>query len=358
MQSLEFLYEQVNKNQTYFERKISIFSKKTLLKGCRKSGKTYLIFDYLQNFDEKEYLYIDLKDERIDIREIELNLESFIVKNSIQLLIIENYTPSFLLPKVEEIILSSQKNSLSLVGFEEITLYPLDFEEFISFDRRHFNIEHIFNIYANQGTFPQVVLDNEHNAHKNLQELMTDIIEDKAKFLIYKKLSELQSTKVSLFQIYNQLKTTIKISKDTLYKSVEELEDEGLLYLVKKFGSTKSSKKVFLIDFAIKNALSLKKDFLKRLENMVFIELIKKSYEVFYTDKLDLYIPEKKLGIICAPFSLEENIEKRLKKDLPHIEELGITSIEIISIGNEALFRLEDKITCKILPFWEWSLQS
>ncbi len=43
-----------------------------------------------------------------------------------------------------------------------------------------------------------------------------------------------------------------------------------MLFLIEKYGSPKSSKKLFLIDFALKNALTFKKEFLKRFENMVF----------------------------------------------------------------------------------------
>lgn len=356
MQELEILYEAEHKNQTFYDRKVGIQAKKTLLKGVPKSGKTHLIYDYILAYKSHEYLYIDLHDERVNSDFIQTNLELFCKKNSIKLLIIENYDTSILLPSVDEIVLSTHDFSLHVKDFEELYLYPLDFEEFIAFDRKHSNIEHLFNIYANHGTFPSIVLGHESNLYKSMQDLLKLIIEDRQVFLLYKKFSELQSTKISLFQIYNQLKSSMKLSKDKLYASVSKLENEKLLFLVEKYDFPKANKKVFLIDFAFKNALSFKKDFLKRFENIVFLELMKKSYKLFYTDFIDLYLPEQNLAIICLPFSPQNIVEAKLQKNLTHFEELHVKTIEIISIGNEAEFALQN-ITCRIIPFWDWALR-
>ncbi|DAB34575.1 MAG TPA: AAA family ATPase [Sulfurospirillum sp. UBA12182] len=356
MQILDFLYEEENKNSKFFDRKISITSKKTLIKGVKKSGKTYIIYDYLSNFHPDEYLYIDLLDERIKDLHVEKNLEKFLENKKIKILVIENYDFTFPLPSLEEIIITSHRKDVKLEGFDELMLYPLDFEEFIAFDRKHFNIEQIFNIFANLGTFPQIVLEHEHNVRSNLQDLIRIIIQDETKLNIFKKICELQSTKISLFQIYNQLKSISKISKDKLYRSIKELENENILFFVEKFDATNANKKVYLCDFAIKNALSLKKDFLKRFENIVFSELYKRYKEIFYTDVIDFYLPKQNIGIICAPFSPKEFIEEKLKKYSTHLLDLSLQEIYIISVGNEDAFNIEG-ITCNIVPFWEWALQ-
>lgn len=356
MQDLEILYELENKNQTFYDRKLQITSKKTLIKGVQKSGKTHLIYDYLSNFKPEEYLYMDLMDERITPLHVKNDLENFVKKYRITLLVIENYDDTIPLPEVPEIILTSNKLNLHVENFEEVVLYPLDFEEFIAFDRKHSNIEQIFNNYANHGTFPQIVLNHENNIHRSMQDLMHLIIDDKLKYTLFKKFCELQSTKISLFQIYNQLKSSIKISKDKLYKSVEELENESLLFLVQKYNSPNSNKKVFLIDFAIKNAMSFKKDFIKRFENILFLELFKKNLEIFYTDFIDLYVPKLNLAIMCLPFSPQNVIEAKIKKNLSHFKEMDISVIEVVSLGNEEEFMLEN-LTCKIVPFWEWALR-
>lgn len=353
MEQLENLYDIRHKNNHYFNRKLSIQNKKTLINGVKKSGKTSLIIDYLQNFSQEETLYIDLKDTRVDKKKIAKDLKQFIQKNPIKIIVIENFDNSFELPQVEEIILTCRD---SISGFETLTLYPLDFEEFISFGTKHFSIEHIFQLYANTGSYPQVILNSSNSVHWSMQEMLHVMIDDKTEFEIFKKFSEAQSTKISLFQVYNQLKSRMQISKDSLYKKVKKLEDEKMLFFVEKYDSPKSNKKLFLIDFALKNALSFKKDFLKRFENMVFLELMKKDYKIYYSNLIDLYIPQKNYCILCIPFLPQEMIKLKLQKILLHVKELGIKKIEIITVGNEGEFWLKN-IKCSIIPFWDWALR-
>ena len=353
MEILENLYDIKHKNNHFFTRKLSIESKKTIINGVMKSGKTSLIIDYLQNFSQKEILYVDLKDTRVDKKDIAKNLQAFIKKNPIKILVIENFDGSFDLPEVEEVVLTCRD---SLEGFDILTLYPLDFEEFISFETRHSSIEHIFELYANIGSYPQVILNSSNSVHWSMQEMLHNMLKDSLEFEIFKKFSEAQSSKVSLFQIYNQLKPSIKISKDSLYKKVRKLQDEQMLFFVEKYGSAKSNKKLFLIDFALKNALTFKKEFLKRFENMVFLELMKKGHTMYYTDFIDLYIPSNNYGVLCIPFLPQEMIKLKLQKMLLHVKELGLKKIDIVTIGNEGEFWLKN-IKCSIVPFWDWALQ-
>jgi predicted AAA+ superfamily ATPase len=353
MELLENLYDIKHKNNHYYDRKLSITSKRTLICGVKKSGKTSLIIDYLSNFSQEEILYIDLKDTRVDKKIVIKNLNVFVKSKPIKILVIENFDNSFKLPDIEEIILTCKEK---VEGFDIFYLYPLDFEEFISFDARHSNIEHIFQIYANTGSYPQVILNSSNSVHWSMQEMLHVMIDNTTEFEIFKKFSESQSSKVSLFQIYNQLKSTIKISKDSLYKKVKKLENEKMLFLVEKYGSPKSAKKLFLIDFALKNALTFKKEFLKRFENMVFLELMKKGNIIYYSDSIDIYIPEKNYAVLCIPFLPQEMIKLKLQKILLHVKELGIKKIDIVTIGNEGKFWLKNT-KCSIIPFWDWALQ-
>ena len=353
MELLENLYDIKHKNNHYYERKLRITAKKTVINGVKKSGKTSLIIDYLSNFSQDEILYIDLEDTRVDKNIVAKKLHTFVKNRPIKILIIENFDNSFELPDIEEIILTCRDQ---IDGFEALTLYPLDFEEFISFDARHSNIDHIFQIYANTGSYPQIILNSSNSVHWSMQEMLHVMITDVIEFEIFQKFSESQSSKISLFQIYNQLKQSIKISKDTLYKKVKKLEHEKMLFFVEKYGSPKSAKKLFLIDFALKNALTFKKEFLKRFENMVFLELMKKGHKIYYSNNIDLYVPQKNYCVLCIPFLPQEMIKLRLQKILLHVKELGIKKIDIVTVGNEGEFWLKNT-KCSIIPFWDWALQ-
>ena len=356
MQTLQYLYETNLKNSSFLDRKVTITAKKTLLLGPRKSGKTYLIYDHLTHYEKGSYLYIDLSDDRIEKEEIAENLALFLKKHPIKLLILEHFDFSFSLPDVEEIIITTSFTCNAISGFETLTLYPLDFEEFLAFDKKHSNIEHLFNLYANQGTFAHIIQDNVQNPHRLMQEMLHLILGNGIEFLVYKRLCELQSTKVSLFQIYNHLKSFTKISKDKLYAITASLSEQKLLFWVEKYNAPNFPKKVYAIDFAFKNAISFKKDFPKRFENMVFLELMKRDKKVFYEEGIDFYIPDENLAILCIGFAPKEVIEMKIQKLLPNFWALHVKRIEVVTLSSESALAIEG-MSFSILPFWEWSLQ-
>ncbi len=356
MQTLQILYETNHKNTLFLDRKLFIDAKKTMVYGPRKSGKTYLILDHLSHYEKEEYLYIDFSDARVEPHLVAEHLATFISKHPIKVLVIEHFDFSFSLPHVEEIIISTPFKAHVLEGFTSLHLFPLDFEEFIAFNKKHASIEHIFNLYANHGTFTHIIQNSDQNTHRLMQEMLHLILSDEISFLIYKRFCELQSTKVSLFQIYTHLKGVSKISKDKLYAITASLVDQELLFFVEKYLSPNASKKVYAIDFAFKNALSFKKDFPKRFENMVFLELIKRHKKIYYEEGIDFYIPEESLAVLCVGFSTTEAIEKRLQKLLPTFWSLHVKRIEVVSLSSENALFVEG-LSFSIHPFWEWALQ-
>jgi len=356
MQTLQTLFETSFKNSLFFDRKIKITHKKTILHGPKKSGKSHVIVDHLSHYEKGSYLYIDFLDDRIEPNLVAENLPIFLQKNRIKLLVIEHFDFSFDLPKVEEILLTTCYSSKTLEGYEELILYPLDFEEFISFDKKHSNIEHLFNLYANNGTFPQIIQNSEQDYQRQMQAMLHLILNDTITFLTYKRLCELQSTKISLFQIYNQLKVFTKISKDKLYAITAELIDQKLLFLVEKYNQPNAAKKVYPIDFALKDALTFKKDFLKRFDNMVLLELIKRDKKVFYEEGIDFYLPDESLAILCVGFATTAAIEMKLQKLLPTFWALHVKRIEVVTLSSESAKDIEG-FSFSIVPFWEWALQ-
>lgn len=356
MQTLQAFYEIPYKNSLFFDRKVIIEHKKTILYGPRKSGKSHLIIDHISHYEKGSYLYIDFLDDRVIPHLVAENLPVFVQKNRIKLLVIEHFDFSFELPNVDEILLTTSSSTHKLEGYETLTLYPLDFEEFISFDKKHSNIEHLFNLYTNHGTFPQIVQSVELDYQKQMQNLLHLILSDATTFLIYKRFCELQSTKVSLFQIYNYLKAFTKISKDKLYAITSELVNQKLLFFVEKYNQPTSAKKVYPIDFALKDALTFKKDFLKRFENMVFLELVKRGKTIYYEEGIDFFIPDESLAVLCVGFATTEAIEMKLQKLLPTFWALHIKRIEVVTLSSESAKDIEG-FSFSIAPFWEWALQ-
>jgi len=355
MQTLQILYETHHKNTLFFDRKVSITDKKTILYGPRKSGKTHLIIDHLSHYAKEQVLYIDFSDVRINPSLVAEHLPFFLKQHPIVLLVLEHFDFSFSVPHVSEIIVTTPYVSNTLEGFSKVSLYPLDFEEFIAFDKKHSNIEHLFNLYANYGTFPHIVQGIEQDHHRHMQAFLHLTLEPTA-LSIFTRFCELQSSKISLFQIYTYLKTFTKISKDKLYAITHDLINQQLLFLVEKFQQPNAAKKVYQIDFALKNALTFKKDFLKRFENMVFLELMKRGKNVYYEEGIDFYIPDDALAIICVGFVPQEVIERKIQKLLPSLWALHVKRIEVVTLSSESALAIEG-MSFSISPFWEWALQ-
>ena len=354
MKLLEALYSQEIKPSSFHPRKVSIDHKKIILKGSRFCGKTTLIQDHLSRRKKGSYLYIDFFDLRVN-QAIFIGLPNFIKQKNISLLVLDNFDFSFSVPKLDEVIITTQKD-VKIEGFKNRSIYPLDFEEFLAFGKNRIDIESSFNDFAVCGTYPIMAQTPRERLIQGFQNLISLMIQDKIQMSIFKALSLSQGEKISPFGIYQELKVFHKISKDRLYASIKEFQERGVIFFLSHFDKPKASKKLYLVDFAIKSVLTFDKDFIKRFENIIFLELLKSGEEFYYTDMIEFYLPKKELAVIPMLFLPKPMIEsklKRISKDLSHYR---IKKVEIITLEAEGEFDLGD-IACEIVPFWNWALR-
>ena len=356
MNILETLYEKPPTVPRVQERKVHIGSPNTLLLGCKGAGKTTLILDYLSTLNQGSYLYIDGDDLRLRGILGDLDIETFYRQKELQLLVVDNYPNSLALPKGCNLLLSSCDLSLQVNGLETLHVDYLDFEEFIAFGRGSVSPEHVFNLFTNHGRHPGAVHLHDTPWLKYLQNQLCLSLGDANQFALFRHIAKSQSKPLSLYRLYTQLKPRMKISKDTLYETAALFERYGLVYFIPKWQAPKTPKKLFLRDFALKSAITFEKDFLKRFENIVLCELAKDSGEIFYTDKLDFYLPQSSLGIACIPFLPPELILRRFSGMLEHLKTLQISHFTVLTLGNEGSGN-KDGIECEIIPFWEWALR-
>ena len=154
MKLLEENYEINFSKVNFLERKTKIENKKTIICGASKVGKSYLVYDFLSNFKNEEYLYIDFFDLRNSNIDKELSLlDDFISLKDIKVLVLENFNNQCKIPNCENIILTSQK-SIEYKNFKKIELFALDFEEYLLFDNKHQNITQSFNNFLKYGNLP------------------------------------------------------------------------------------------------------------------------------------------------------------------------------------------------------------
>ncbi|RXJ84306.1 ATP-binding protein [Arcobacter sp. CECT 8985] len=354
MKTLEVCYELDFSKIVFLERKAKISAPKTFVYGAPKCGKTYLIYDYLSNFDTKDYIYIDFNDFRNDIEEIKIYLDEFIIKNSIKVLVLENFDFSFNIPECQSIIISSH-NCVNIDGFELMQVKPLDFEEYLLHENRYHTATQAFNNFLKYGNMPGVVNLEEYNKEKRLQEILRLYTKDETFERILKILFLNIDEKKSLFQLFNTLKNNMKISKDKFYEVVKIYENSGLVYFLPKYKQEKAVKKIYSYNHAFLNAITHAKKFKNEFTNMVFLQLQATYKDIYYTDNIDFYIEEEKYAILSIPFFnplLKNTIVKKINKT---VKDLELEKVDIVTVGYNEKFNV-DKIEVEVLPFFEWAV--
>ena len=354
MRTLEACYEINFSKVNFIERKIKIEASKTIISGASKTGKSYLIYDFLSTFKSKEYLYIDLSDLRNAISDVSKNLEKFMETNEIIVLVLENFDFQFELPPCENIIISTSKPK-EIDGFENIIINALDFEEYLLHDNKHQNITQSFNSFLKFGNLAELINYEDHKKINRLQEIIELQCKDETQYEIFKILIENIDENKSLFQLFNNLKSKIKISKDKFYETCKIYENNKSIYFLQKYNQEKATKKIYCYNHSFFNAISHTKKFKNEFSNLVFLELINKFDDIYYLDSIDFYIPSKNIAIVPIPFFntfLTGNLVKRI---IRNAQELNINEINIISISNNEKIS-DSKLKINVIPFYEWAL--
>lgn len=354
MTSLEFSHELEFSKINFIERKIRITHPRTILQGASKTGKSFLIFDYLSNFDSKDYLYIDLNDTRNDKEEIVENLEEYVFRNKIKIIALENYEFDFKIPFCDSVIITTKLQN-DLKGYKKLILHSLDFEEYLLHDKKNQNITLSFNTFLKYGNLPETVNMNELKVFPYLQELIKTINNNPTSEEILKTLFFNIDEKKSLNQLYLNLKSKIKISKDKFYEECKRFENENIIYFISKYNQEKAVKKIYSYNSSFLTAITHKKKFKNELTNIIFQELLHKNQEIFYLDYIDFYIPEENLAIVSIPFFNSVLMQNQLKKIRRIAQEFKIQELNIITVSNNEHHSYEN-LEVNVLPFYEWAL--
>jgi predicted AAA+ superfamily ATPase len=350
---LDALYNLSYKKPNLISRKCQITKPFTIIKGAAKTGKTSIIRQYLSTLPSASYLYIDLNDLRIDTAVVKQELTAFCEDNNIHTLVIEAYDQSIPLPNVSQIILSTEE-TLEIEGFEHLNVYNLDFEEFLAFDSRYDTLENAFTHFLQTSSYPELYFAHQDNRHKQMQSILRLSLNPlELQMMIHS--AKLVGQKVSAFQMFERLKQQQKLSKDMFYKTFYGLMDKGYLYWVEKYEHTRATKKIYTLDFNIKNALTLQKDFSRLFETLVFLEMLKRGSEVYYADGIDFYMPKENRIVLTMPFSNEDVLFKKIESIEAFIIENGVLYVEVVTMSAETKLGLPYAII-EMMPFVQWAI--
>lgn len=310
-----------------------------VISGFRRVGKTYLIFQLIEELlkkkDKEQIVYINFEDERIPLKTEFLTQLIPTLKE-----IFKKETEFLFLDEIQNIpnwskwlrrIYDSEKIRIFVTGssskmsskeiptelrgrFIEIRIFPLSFKEFLAFKKIEIDAETLkysehkkaqilkaINEYLKYGALPEIVLAQENRKFEIAQQyyqtvIRRDIIErfkveneEGLKALLRLLLN---STSYSISKIYDTLKSlNYEIGKTTIQNYINYIQNSFFAFSLPIFSfnikdQMQYPRKIYFIDNVFINSLSTKfsKNVGRLYENIIAITLLRKYFdnEIFY----------------------------------------------------------------------------
>ncbi len=377
----KIIYEGYNKEIVFIRRDITkILPKDKIITitGPRRSGKTFLMYQIMDDlikkgYDREQFLYINFEDERISDKKFDYDLifqafyelfpesaekEIILFFDEIQLLenwerfvrrVYDSKTKKIYLTGSNSQMLSSDIATALRGRNYNIELFPLSFNEFKRFkgvnnknisSKEKAIIDNLFQEYLVYGGYPEIVnydntlkieiLQNYFNVmiYRDIAERFEYSQLEQLKYIL-KKLISTVSSEFSINKLYNELKSQgAKLSKSILYSLYDDISNIYLFKQIERFSFSLSerrshNKKVYFYDTGILSAVnySLSEDHGKLLENLVAIELLRRKYEIFYgKNGKECDFIAKKRGETLAVQVCYKLTEKNIKRETKGLE--------------------------------------
>ena len=373
----------------------------TVISGIRRSGKSTLLLQLMQEY--KEYSYMNFDDERLlnfSVSDFEELLSVFAKFTKSKVLFFDEIQniegwERFIRRIFDEgykiFITGSNAKLLSselathLTGrYIKIELYPFSFSEFLSYHNINYQrlssstrseIMSLFDDYLLTGGFPEMIkYDDDEFLFRVYEDILYKdlIVRYKIKNIKqFKNLSQYLFTNFTNSISYNSLKSVLNIkSATTVQEYISYLEESYLLFELYKYDfSLKkqfvSNKKVYTIDNGIRNKVALRfsTDKGRFLENMVFIELRRRQKKFYFykTSKnleIDfLYNENEQFHLLQVSYGLDDlkTREREIKAIVDAAGELPQTKNLLLTYNEEDTL-VDNNVEIKILPVWKWLL--
>ncbi|MDR2972351.1 MAG: ATP-binding protein [Bacteroidales bacterium] len=403
----EYYFEQAkNSIKREFSNNFCLSPEIVIITGIRRCGKSTLLQQIRTVQSEKDY-YINFDDERLvsfKVEDFQMLLEVFCELFGEQ--------KTFYFDEIQNIeqwerfvrrlhdtgnkiyITGSNAQMLSrelgthLTGrYLSFELYPFSFNEFIVLKnpellKKNFfktsvkaEILSLFHDYFNNGGFPNFIITKDELALKTLFEniLYRDVMV-RNNITNEREIKELVSY---LAGNYARLSTNSELveiigvkNASTVKKYISFLADSYLVFQTYKYDYSVSKqilnpKKSYFIDNGLvrRVGFSFSGNLGYLLENLVFIELLRRNKRIFYHKKnqeCDFVLVENNTVTsaiqVCYLFSSEKTRKREIDGLLDAMNEYNLQSGLIITDDTEEEFFVNDK-KITIIPTWKWLLE-
>ncbi len=281
-------------------------------------------------------------------------------------------------------MLSSELGTHLTGRYAKIELFPFSFKEFLLF--KEFELKNIttvkkaqilnyFDEYLLNGGFPEYLNFNDPEYLKRIYDdiLYRDIV---SRYGIrnvkeFKRLSHYLFTNFTKDTNYSSLKDALNFTNTTTVSNyIHYLEECYLLFEVFQFDySLKkqqgNQKKIYVIDSGLRNSIAFQfsKEFGNPLENLVFIELMRRNQEIyFYRSKKECDFVIVKKGkvsqLIQVTYSFNEgNMKREINGMLEAMKELKTDNGIIITAHQDQIVKTDEK-NISVIAAWRWLIDS
>lgn len=421
----KIIIEAQERQQRYIKR--NIIPKTTLqqqknfvLVGPRRAGKSYYlleIMDYLITNLKKnktDFIYINFEDERL----INLKAQDLYLLLEAYEEMFESKKPIMLLDEIQNIdhwekfarrladnkyqvyitgsnskLLSKEIASTLGARYLKIKVTTLNFKEFLLINNFKHNIKTIYSSkellnlkkhiknYFEFGGFPEVSEKKDSFSKIELLKTYFDLyiykdISNRWKIenpeilvLILKKIKECIGNEISPNLIYTKLNQLgVLVSVKTIYNYISFLKDVFLISEIaiyrKSFSKREAKKKYYFVDNGFLKLFDVDSDLGRKLENLVYNELIKRKKEVFYwknnkNQECDFITVENNKVKETIQVAYEFNKDSSNREINGLLAAMNYFKCEngiIITYDQENTIIKENK-KIKIIPLYKWLLE-
>jgi len=390
-QVVESQKERLMNVDTGLPRKMSGFEKLSshafIISGIRRCGKS-TVLQQVNNTMKTKSIYLNFEDPRLagfDISDLnrlhEIGKEKIVKTYFFDEIQLVNQWEKFVRFRLDEgyriFITGSNAAMLSKELGSRLTgrhvskeLFPFSYNEFITFAKQKKGKSSLMK-YLYGGGFPEYLKTEQQDI---LMQLFNDIImRDIAIRYNIKNATLLQQIAVWLVTNTgklvsgNSLKKIFGIkSSSTVMEYLSYFTDAYLFFFVSKFSYSHkvqavNPKKVYCIDngFINANSVSFSNDSGRMLENLVFLELRRRNYDVFYfneSKECDFVVFEKgKIkSVLQVCFQLDEdNMDREVSALIEAMDYFNLKTAKIITVNQKDSLNLSGR-SIVVEPFYEW----